>query len=292
MDGSSSLYVSTKDIDEFHKEYINQVKYHKKLYLVEKRTKLFRFFMDIDYVSESKLTRDEIINLVDRIHEHIPGRCFIAVSKSTHKDGKIKSGIHVHWPDLIVTSKKALDLRKKVPEDLLEFVDESVYKGSGLRMLWSYKKDDGPPYVPLYDVKNKIFLEQTPDVHILKLFCIRTEYDEILGESDETSKECSDLEKFINENFQGQETTEIKKIKDEPRKMIIQTNSRYCDNKKSVHRSNHVYFVIDKKNFTIYQKCFDEDCKNFESRRRRIPPTIKEIISSNINVRYSFWKDS
>lgn len=291
MDGSSSLNVPTHETKDFHRTYINQVKHGKKLYLVEKRTKLFRFFMDIDYISDSKLTREEIIEIVDKVHACIPGRCLIAVSKSCPKDDKIKSGIHVHWPELIVTSKKALELRKKVQEDILPFVDESVYKGSGLRMLWSYKKDDGPPYIPFFDVSSRTYLDHNPTQELLELYSIRTEYDELLGDTS-SSCECTDLERFLRDNFKGQENIEIKKLKDEPKKLIIQTNSRYCENKRDLHKSNHVYFVIDKKNYTVFQKCFDEDCKKFESRRRRLPPTIKEIISSNTNVRYSFWENS
>jgi hypothetical protein len=294
MNGSSSLFVPSLDVAEFFREYINQVKNGNKLYLVEAKTKLFKFFMDIDYISDDKLTRESIIEIAKRINTCIPGKCLISISKSCKKKDRIKSGIHLHWPDMIVTKKKALDLRLKVPEDLIEFVDESVYKGSGLRMLWSFKKNGDSAYTPFYDLSSDSPLSSDPSVELLKLFSIRSEFDELFSEDqdDLVINEGCHISTFIRQNFKGQENLIIKKMKNEPNKITIQTNSHFCEKIHTNHKSNHVFFVIDKKNFTIFQKCFDSECAKFESRRRRLSPTIKEIITSNINVCNSFWEDS
>lgn len=294
MNGSSSLLVPVLDVPHFFTEYINQVKAGNKLYLVEAKTKLFKFFMDIDYISADKLTHESILDIAKKINTCIPGRCLVSISKSCRKKDGIKSGIHLHWPDMIVTKKKALDLRLKVPEDLIEFVDESVYKGSGLRMLWSFKKTGESAYTPFHDLSSDSPLSSEPSVELLRLFSIRSEFDDIFSEpTDETSiDDGCHISTFIRENFKGQENLSIKKMKNEPNKITIQTNSHFCEKIHTSHKSNHVFFVIDKKTFTIFQKCFDSDCAKFESRRRRLSPTIKEIITSNINVRHSFWEDS
>lgn len=294
MNGSSSLFVPSLDVPEFFREYINQVKNGNKLYLVEAKTKLFKFFMDIDYISDDKLTHESIIEISKRINTCIPGRCLISISKSCKKKNGIKSGIHLHWPEMIVTKKKALDLRLKVPEDLIGFVDESVYKGSGLRMLWSFKKNGDSAYTPFYDLSSDSPIISEPSVDLLKLFSIRSEFDELFSDDqdDLVINDGCHISKFIRENFKGQENLSIKKMKNESNKITIQTNSHFCERIHTRHKSNHVFFVIDKKNFTIFQKCFDSECAKFESRRRRLSPTIKEIISSNINVCYSFWENS
>lgn len=275
MDGGPSLNVSKDDLTEFYQEYTSQVQKGEKFYFVERRTKLFHFFMDVDFISDQKLDRLQIIDLCKRIHSVIQSKsCFICVSKSVKRGDKIKSGIHLHFPDLIVTSRKALELRNLLPDDLREYVDDSVYKGSGLRMLWSYKKGDGPPYTPFYDLIQEKYIDSSPSVEYLKLLSIQTDFDDII--TDSPNKESIDpLETFIRMNFKNQQNLNVKNIKDDEKRLIIQTNSHYCENKQSEHKSNHVYFVVDKKSRTIFQKCFDDTCKNFESRRRRLSPSLK-----------------
>jgi hypothetical protein len=72
------------------------------------------------------------------------------------EDGQptLKSGVHLHWPNVIVDRTRALNLRSKIIESLGpgpwdKVIDASVYGGSGLRMLWSHKKPSGDPYVPV-----------------------------------------------------------------------------------------------------------------------------------------------
>lgn len=270
MNGEPSLTVT--DYDSFYREYTNKVKSGQKLYLVETKTPLFRFFVDLDYLADTKLSREDIVNIVRRIHECIPGRCVCAVSSPVQKGTQVKSGIHIHWPELIVTKQKALRLRESIPEDLRDFADESVYKGSGLRMLWSYKRDGGSPYLPFFDLQANDFMDQQPSIEMLKLFSIKTEYTAFSEEKTEDVKSFPMLQEFIQKYIPGQQNTKLK----DRSKNVIHSDSRYCERIRREHKSNHVYFVIDGP--CIFQKCYDSECKSFKGRKYKLSPSaLKEV---------------
>jgi hypothetical protein len=269
---------------EFMNEYIKQVRIHK-LYLVELKTAVFKFFMDIDYVSGEKLNRDEIITISKRVNDKIPGRCLVAVSRSKVKDEKIKSGIHLHWPNLRVTKKRALELRDELDEDIKKFVDESVYKGSGLRMLWSHKKGDDYPYLPLVDLFTGEFFSQEPNIDILNLFSIRT--NEASDEREVKKDSDSKMEHFVNKYVDGHDMTRLKKMSKKGRFWKCECDSKFCENKGSQHKSNHVYFVIDSCKWTLHQECFDETCKGFKGKMYKLSQSIIDVFK-NSSVSHDF----
>ena len=271
MNGKPSLNIT--DYESFYSEYVNKVKNGEKLYLVETKTPLFRFFIDFDCVRETKLSREDILEICRRVNKIVPGRCVCAVSSSKQVDTGIKSGIHIHFPDCIVTKQKALRIREELPEDIRQFVDESVYKGSGLRMLWSYKRDGGSPYVPFFDFETNTWLDQQPSVDLLKLFSIKTEYTIELS-NDASGETFSNLECFIHKYIPGHENIHVKDVS----KNIVRTDSRYCSRIQREHKSNHVYFVID--GSCIYQKCYDSECKKFSGRKYRLTPSALFDIKS------------
>lgn len=282
MAGGASLHVPASDSDAFHAEYISQVKSGTKLYLVESRTPLFRFFMDIDYTSQQRLTRDEIVALCHRLNELIPGRCLCATSApKSRPDGTIKSGIHIHWPELIVTAAKAQTLIQRVPEDLRPFIDDSVYKGSGLRMLWSYKRGDEPPYVPLYDVTNRTFMDHQPHQPTLALFSIQTPYALTTshqgGDTQCPLQDTGPLEMFIRTYIEGQENARVLGIKAMENTYVVRTDSRYCSKVHREHKSNHVYFCITGR--YIAQRCHDSECKGKVGRVYTLPKSVLKSIS-------------
>ena len=45
---------------------------------------------------------------------------------------------------------------------------------------------------------------------------------------------------------------------------------RYCENVKRQHKKNQVYFLVDPINKVYYQRCYDPDCKGFQSAKQRI----------------------
>ncbi len=296
MNGGS-LSVPKCDVSQFMKTYIEDVQ-KTKLYVVELKTPRFYMFMDVDYVNDTKLSRDEIVNISQKIHQVIPGRCLVAVAKPKPKDDKVKSGIHIHWPDLLVDKPRAIELMENVREsipELAQYIDDSVYKGSGLRMLWSHKKGkcgDEDPYVPFYDVEKKKFFENCkPSVPLLKLFSIRYEDSIVKGEDvqmkNETNLEmfiykCMDSERCIKNCKDPFDTARVTKLTRDKNFIFVQTPSKYCMNTKKRHKSNHVYYVVNMDTRELYQRCFDENCKKYEGLHHKLSPQLVEEFRENV----------
>jgi hypothetical protein len=121
MDGGI-LFVLDEDMDAFFQVYIEQLK-NRKLYVVEQKTNIFKFFVDLDYKAPEKLSDEFLLEICERIHESLgrPGRCCIARAQPRPiKDSLIKSGVHIHWPDLKVTKQDAISNRSKILLNLPE----------------------------------------------------------------------------------------------------------------------------------------------------------------------------
>lgn len=148
MDGGV-LSVPFDRLNEFYQFYIQCITNGERVYVVEQKTKVYNFFMDVDYVSDESLSVDQIESISKLICDTVGGPAIVSVSKPKPKNGSIKTGIHYNWNGLVVDQKDALKLRTHVivaltavytAVDWSKSVDDSVYKGSGFRMLWSHKK--------------------------------------------------------------------------------------------------------------------------------------------------------
>ena len=301
MDGGM-LFVPTEDIDEFYRAYISDVTHGHKLYIVEQKTNLFKFFVDLDYKATEALSKDEIERICTALNEVVNcGRCCIARTRPRACAEGTKTGVHVHWPDKKVTRASALALRTQIlsafPEtegvagceasvsgkeasprrgvDWSKVIDASVYGGSGLRMIWSHKKPTGDPYVPWKVLGGEEYRKDF-DAGLLDLFSIRVsdESDDEQTFADEATS--SALEAFICRNMDGQERARVKKIirNDKTGGWYVQTDSRYCERVADCHKRNHIWFNIYKG--TISQRCFDEECAKFSGREHNLPPTVVE----------------
>ena len=282
MDGGI-LHVPTEETKEFYREYIQLVNSGTKLYVVEQKTERFKFFVDLDYKAETKLSEEDLIQFCSIIHEALDtsSRCLIARAQPRPiKDGLVKSGVHVHWPDLVVTRVQAMNLRTKIigslaaalPFEWDKIIDASVYGGSGLRMLWSHKKPSGDPYVPWRELRTSTEFVKAPDADTLELFSVRT--DDVLSVT-EALEDTGALEDFVRKYMEGQERTHIKKVqRHEHDGWYAQSDSRYCERARREHKSNHVWFHISRGK--ISQRCFDEECSEFKGTELILPPSIVE----------------
>jgi hypothetical protein len=72
------------------------------------------------------------------------------------------------------------------------------------------------------------------------------------------------LETFIRKSMEGNEDTRVLSVFKFKNVHLVKTTSRYCENIRRNHNSNHVKIVIDSGN--IYQKCFCR-CETTEGRR-------------------------
>ena len=197
-------------------------------------------------------------------------------------------------------------------------------KGSGFRMPWSHKKgkheacagqgcelcnntgkETQSEYLPIFMYKHGPSstlqkTEQKPSVDILHMATLRTQNMEpviIEGTREEatfttlqTKNEFKDqealllVEAFVRKNVEGQTTASITKMFKYNKQFLVSTNSKYCENKKCNHNSNHVWFHIV--GDTIAQKCFSTTnvlrqygfCKDFSGRRHQLSKKITDIL--------------
>ena len=200
-------------------------------------------------------------------------------------------------------------------------------KGSGFRMPWSHKKgkheacngtgcsecDKGKEtqgeYLPVFIYKHgplAMFQRVSPEpsVKLMHMATLRTQNTEpriIEGSrkvegsftAAQTKNEFTDpetlalLETFIRKNMDGQASARVTKIYKEKNSYLVATTSRYCENTKRQHGSNHVWFHI--LGDTVCQKCFCRCetirgrhygfCKDFSGRRHQLPENIVEKLN-------------
>jgi hypothetical protein len=285
MDGGV-LLVPPEETLEFYQAYCQTINFGSKLFVVEQKTDRFKFFVDLDYKAKEKLSDEDLLQFCFIIHETLGGdsvsECLIARARPrVVGEGLIKSGVHIHWPRLIVTRTEALNFRSKLIQALGDgpwdtIIDVSVYGGSGLRMLWSHKKPTGDPYIPWRQLNSTREFSKTPNIETLELFSVRT--DEAAKEAEGQVVEVKGIEEFIQKYMAGQERTHVKRIqRHEYDGWYIQTDSRYCENLRREHKSNHVWFSIH--SGRVSQRCFDEDCSEFHGREHILPPSIVEQLN-------------
>jgi hypothetical protein len=89
------------------------------------------------------------------------GKCIICLANPKVVGDKIKTGMHLNWPEFLVDQEGAMSIRAHVVSLLnkvymsvkwASVVDEAVYNGSGFRMPWSHKMSKGvveDPYLPM-----------------------------------------------------------------------------------------------------------------------------------------------
>ena len=153
----------------------------------------------------------------------------------------------------------------------------------------------GPPLSAILNIG------QDPSLEILKMATVRTNEPQIthieppsikIKEGAFTKEETKDelyddelknmVETFIRTNLEGQNNAYVQKLFKRRDTYLVSTNSKYCENLKRDHGSNHVWFIISGQ--TILQKCFcvcetlrgrrDGFCKDFCGRRHQLSRTI------------------
>lgn len=297
MDGGI-LMVPQEETQEFHQAYVQAINFGSKLFVVEQKTDRFKFFVDLDYKAPEKLSDEDLLQFCSIIHESLGGdnisECLVAKARPRPvgsgsppgEDGKastlIKSGVHIHWPRLIVSRTEAINLRSKLIQALGEgpwdtVIDASVYGGSGLRMLWSHKKPAGDPYIPWRQLNSTREFSKIPSVEIVELFSIRTDIENTVAQ--QTDIEISGIEEYIQKYLTGQEKARIKRVhRHDHDGWYVQTDSKYCENIRREHKSNHAWFSIH--SGRISQRCFDKDtCNEFHGREHILPPSIVEQLN-------------
>jgi hypothetical protein len=147
-------------LDEFYKKYVEAVLGGDHIFVVEQKTDVFNFFVDLDYKASSALSLDRIEHISRIICDRVSGlggkSCLISVAKPKKVATKIKTGVHMNWEDFPVDQTAAVAIRGHILKLLRlddpdsnwdDIIDKSVYgnpetgtKGSGFRLPWSHKK--------------------------------------------------------------------------------------------------------------------------------------------------------
>ena len=155
MDGGK--FNTSQHEDTYKEKYIEALNNGETLFVVEQKTKVFNFMVDVDYKDDKELDINEVIYMCDVIVKKVHnttrhnGSVLISLSEPKNVDKNlIKSGIHMNWPGLKIDSTNAINLRSYIVDalekvlsgtrDWKSIIDERVYKGSGLRIPWSKKR--------------------------------------------------------------------------------------------------------------------------------------------------------
>lgn len=293
--------LSISDCKKFWGSYIEKVITGDRQFMVEMKLEQFKFYVDFDYKSvESPISDEDAQKLFLQWEQAVKGPVYIAKTPARVVDGFWKSGFHLIWSERPIKKQSYTRLRNslilKTPE-VAKYIDTPT---SGLRMLWSHKHPVGKPYVPWIkiDKGHVTRLDTNPSVEMLEKFSIQW-FSEVSEPVQEPAPVSSKIEEFIRKHIRGQESCNIKKVlRTKAGDICIQTDSSYCENLGSKHKSNHVWFLV--KANRIYQKChctcdvkrrFGVTCKKFEGRAYIVPSSIleeleatEEIVDEKINI--------
>ena len=108
------------------------------------------------------------------------------------------------------------------------------------------------------------------------------------------------LETFVRTNLDGQAHARVQKIFKHKNTYLLKTTSRWCENLRREHHSNHVWFLIQ--DSTVCQKCFcrcetmegrrSGFCKDFTGRKHQLSKRITDILYPTNNKNASVHASS
>lgn len=172
LDLSGGVINVPRDLtDDFLRAVANAYDNNEPYYIIETKTPICRAFMDLDFLSRIGMNFDiqktyitviqkTIKNLFDPLGEAPDTKFRVVVcttdKKNVTRDNKdyLKTGVHLLWPEWYSTKEILMKVRIAVIESLEktfgprenynthgDVVDESVFKGSGLRILGALKME-------------------------------------------------------------------------------------------------------------------------------------------------------
>lgn len=306
-------------------KYSRAIRAGEPLSIIERRTPMFHLFVDLDWATEQPVPAEQQLELASFVAQqafliYAPSNRDQQVVVATRKpgprnDGLMKGGMHLHWPDILTDAATAQlfretavsRCRERFGDDLLpkpweDVIDDHVFKGSGLRLLYSIKQDSGDAYKPQWLLRIAVHDEVgmgRPEImgstscvddirHWVQTCSIRYHgvgktpvracvEDIIRPEGGQPLKDAS-LEKHTRPLEELRSVLPdcysscrfLKLLEGDHGKFILRTDSRTCLNlqpdgegKAGAHKSNGIYFVIDRSE--TYQACFC-NCETEEGR--------------------------
>ena len=180
LDGGS-FCISHAEREDLLRVYVDSIKNGERVCMVEVKTEpYFVWFVDLDFKSD--VSMDEIVRIATVMMDVVGdnGRCGISTCVRPWK-----TGVHVVFPDCVVTRDDALQLRQKCIARLEDSVshiedvfDATVYRcNTGLRALFSQKKNDASVYVPICTLDpqdGRAELDRNITLRAMQLFSVQT----------------------------------------------------------------------------------------------------------------------
>lgn len=281
------LSVPEESSSEFIGAYaLGVVKPGKPPCVVETKTPVFRMFYDLDAHIEGDEMPERAFDILAIICE-TTAACFedsrphavVCVSNKPKRleGGGSKLGIHVTFDDIFTDSSVSLAVRNHVLERLSketspfsnewdQVVDAAVFKGSGMRLPWSAKKNEDRWYVPVAEyidgswsrfdgvessvsAVRSILMRST-----LRYFGRCTPPIVVTGEIERTGSTSNLTHASLRDHGDAArlvETLVSPKYRGNVTAVLVGTNavifrheSRYCENVGREHRSSNAYFLL------------------------------------------------
>ena len=164
LDGGN-LHISKSELNQFYNVYATDLVSNLKNYMVELRTPVFKYYIDMDIFDHEFYTGKKLQKIIIKIQTALSfffGRhtfdsdVYVCTTPPKHvfkeEQEYIKTGVHLIWPHVLVTQEIALFLRQFIIQYLIikigerpehndwgDVIDETVYIQNGLRMIGSYK---------------------------------------------------------------------------------------------------------------------------------------------------------
>ena len=165
LDGGT-IFIPPADRNEFLRFYAARLEVNDdKLFMIENKTEYFKLFFDLDILNALALPEDTLRNIIiiiqKSIHEQLGGKftphesrviVCTAKNKTIDRGGSVwvKTGVHLHWPELVVNKKIALVIRNVCLDALNksggsrpeinpweDVIDRCVFEDNGIRMIGS-----------------------------------------------------------------------------------------------------------------------------------------------------------
>jgi hypothetical protein len=302
--------------------YTNALLRGERVCCVELKSAVFRMFFDVDAVvavaeeADGLVAAFEIINDAAMQFWTVSEKPRLVISSAPPKpdpDGT-KCGFHLVWPTIFVNAPIALAFRAHVIELLQQsniaalnswhnVLDACVFKGTGLRMVFSDKGNEGRPYTPTMSmgsadgpvaIEGITAAEKRMYVHELSLRV----FDQTLTPCRNGIEQLADdvtysgnsgtsfrLEAFTSHLQTVQEA--LPAVYDTQRfvgafrmehAVMLRSSSRFCHNVDREHRTSTVYFCITRRG--VSQRCYcrkeDAGCATFGSEWYHLPAEVIE----------------
>ena len=305
--------------------------------VVETRTPTFRMFYDLDICMNPAMAaafvRGDVPDAARAALElivDVTRGCFdvdtavVACASDAAKHvpgGGVKLGVHLTFDDVFVTSSTAMTVRDRVLDELSRIdnpfdnewpaiVDSAVFKGSGMRLPWSTKKNETRTYVPIAeyaagawtflnsrDVASSVAAARDLVTRVsLRSFRQPTPCEIAIDDDDgdpaatsfgmshaslrEYSGVVARLRPSIPAAYDGHVTAVLRG----DHAIIFRHSSRYCANVGRRHNSSNTYFLLTRRG--LQQCCYsrkDDDvagrpcsCRDFRGEHLEVPKDLTD----------------